>query len=149
MIGHAYSLLDWVPETNSSWSLSLDVERVSSEQTDLEVGVGQVKRLCQARGERDQGLDIVAADTKYGNHHFLDALKDQPCPKIPGWCEKVLRLRKDRVLFRPVQERKTRKRGRPRKHGPHFAFKKPETWGEPDEFATLEHPRWGSVEIRR
>ena len=39
MIGHAYSLLDWVPEPNSSWSLSLDVERVSSKQTDLEVGV--------------------------------------------------------------------------------------------------------------
>lgn len=142
VIGHAYSLLDWVPEPNSSWSLSLDVERVSSEQTDLEVGVEQVKRLCQARGEREQGLDIVAADAKYGNHHFMDALKNQPCGK-------VARMRKDRVLFRPVQERKTRKRGRPRKHGTRFAFKEPETWGEPDEFAELQHPRWGSVEIRR
>jgi hypothetical protein len=142
VIGHKYSLLDWVPEPNSSWSLSLDIERVSSEHTDLEVGVEQVKRLCQVRRFRDHGLDIVAADAKYGNHHFLDALKDQPCGT-------VVRLRKDRVLFRPVQERKTRKRGRPRKHGPRFAFKEPETWGEPCEFAALEHPRWGSVEIRR
>jgi hypothetical protein len=142
VIGHAYSLLDWVPEQNSSWSLSVDVERVSSEHTDMEVGVEQVKRLCQVRRSRDRGLDIVSADAKYGNHHFLDALKDQPCGT-------VVRLRKDRVLFRPVQEIMVRKRGRPRKHGPRFTFKEPDTWGEADEFVALEHPRWGSVEIRR
>jgi len=142
VIGHAYSLLDWVPEPNSSWALSIDVERVSSKQTDLEVGVEQVKRLCRARGSREHGLDIVAADAKYGNHHFLDALKDQPCGK-------VVRLRKDRVLFRPTPERKPGQRGRPRKHGPRFAFKEPDTWGEPDECVALQHPRWGSVKIRR
>jgi hypothetical protein len=35
----------------------------------------------------------VTADAKYGNLHFLDALKDQPCGT-------VVRLRKDRVRFR-------------------------------------------------
>ena len=142
VIGHKYSLLDWVPEASGSWSLSVDVERVPSEKTDLEMGVEQVKRLCQARGARDGGLDIVAADAKYGNHHFMEALKDQPCGK-------VVRLRKDRVLYRPAPERKTGRRGRPRKHGRRFAFKEAETWGEPAEFVSLQHPRWGSVEIRR
>ena len=142
VIGHKYSLLDWTPEPRSSWSLSIDVERVSSKQTDLEVGVEQVKRLCQVRGARDHGLDIITGDAKYGNHHFLDALKGQPCGV-------VVRLRKDRVLFRPVQEQHPKKRDRPRKHGPRFAFKEPETWGEPDEFVALEHPEWGLVEIRR
>ncbi|OGO17897.1 MAG: hypothetical protein A2Z14_14200 [Chloroflexi bacterium RBG_16_48_8] len=142
VIGHKYSLLDWTPEPRSSWSLSIDVKRISSKQTDQEVGVEQVKRLCQVRGRRDHRLDIVAGDAKYGNHHFLDALKDQPCGV-------VARLRKDRVLFRPVQEQKTRKRGRPRKHGSRFAFKEPQTWGEPDEFIALENPYWGCVEIRR
>lgn len=142
VVGHKYSLLDWVPEPNSSWSLSIDVKRVSSKKTDLEVGVEQVKRLCQARGSREHGLDIVAADAKYGNHHFLDSLKDQPCGK-------VVRLRKDRVLYLSAPKPKIRKRGRPRKHGPRFAFKEPETWGRPDEFVALQHPRWGTVEIRR
>ena len=142
VIGHAYSLLDWVPGQNSSWSLSVDVERISSRKTDLEIGIEQVSRLCRARGSREQGLDIVSADAKYGNHHFLDALKDETCGI-------VVRLRKDRVLYRPVEERKARKRGRPRKHGSRFAFKEPVTWGEPNEFIALEHPRWGSVEIRR
>jgi len=48
--------------------MSVDVERVSSKKTGLEVGVQQVKRLCRARGSREHGLDIVAADAKYGNH---------------------------------------------------------------------------------
>jgi len=39
VIGRAFSMLDWVHELNSSRSLSLDVERVSSNQTGLEVGV--------------------------------------------------------------------------------------------------------------
>ena len=55
VIGHKYSLLDWVPETNSSWSLSIDVERDSRKKTDLEVGVEQVKRLCQGYGEQEDG----------------------------------------------------------------------------------------------
>jgi len=53
------------------------------------------------------------------------------------------------VLYRPAPKRKPGKRGRPRKHGPRFAFKEPATWGEPAEFVTLQYPRWGSVEIRR
>ena len=84
----------------------------------------------------------MTGDAKYGNHQFLDALKDQPCGV-------VVLLRKDRVLFRPVPKRETRKRGQPRKHGPCFAFKDPGTWGEPDEFVAIEHPPLVSVEIRQ
>jgi len=142
VIGQKYSLLDWVPEASGSWSLSVEVKRVPSEMTELEMGVEQVKRLCQARGARDGGLDIVAADAKYGNHLFLEALKDQPCGK-------VVRLRKDRVLYRPTPERTPGKRGRPRKHGPRFTFKEPGTWGQADEIVSLQHARWGSVELRR
>jgi|GEM_PF-5044121 len=99
-------MLDWVSEPNSSWSLSLDVERVSSKQTELEVGVEQIRRLCQTSGPCEHGLDIVSADAKYSNHPFLEALKDLPCGK-------VVRLRKDRILYRPVPGRKPGKRGRP------------------------------------
>jgi len=62
----------------------------------------------------------------------------------------VVRLRKDRVLYRPTPERTPGKRPKgPRKHGPRFAFKEPEIWGEADEFVSLQHPHWGSVQIRR
>ncbi len=59
-------------EPNSNRSLSLDVERVSSKKTDLEVGVEWVKRFCQGLGERKQELEISAADAKYGNLGFND-----------------------------------------------------------------------------
>jgi hypothetical protein len=54
------------------------VEHVPNKQTNLEVGAEQVKRLCQASGSRDRGLGIVSTDAKFGNHHFLDQLKEPP-----------------------------------------------------------------------
>jgi hypothetical protein len=40
-------------------------------------------------------------------------------------------------------------RGRPCVHGDRFAFKEPETWGEPDAIVELEDERWGKVRLRR
>lgn len=88
--GYAYSLLDWVPAASESWSLSVDVARVRSEETDLTVGIAQVKQLCQAR-LGPTGLDIVAGDCQYSQPTFLRGVKDQPCAK-------VVRLAKQRVL---------------------------------------------------
>jgi hypothetical protein len=34
-------------------------------------------------------------------------------------------------------------------HGDRFAFKEPETWGEPDAEVELEDERWGKVRLRR
>jgi hypothetical protein len=33
--GYSYSLLDWVPEAGESWSLSVDIERVSPDSSEL------------------------------------------------------------------------------------------------------------------
>lgn len=47
-VGYEYSLLDWVPEANSSWSLSVAVNRVPFEESVLAVGVEQVRQLNEA-----------------------------------------------------------------------------------------------------
>jgi hypothetical protein len=39
--------------------------------------------------------------------------------------------------------------GRPRKHGQPFAFKRPETWGEPSESSEFDDAQWGQVRLRR
>jgi hypothetical protein len=39
-----------VPEAGESWSLSVDMERISPDSSDLLVGAVQVKRLCQVHG---------------------------------------------------------------------------------------------------
>lgn len=141
-VGYPYSLLDWVPETQSSWSLSVNVRRIPSDESAISVGIEQIKALNQARQSYKGVLDIVAADAKYGNAVFLRPLQDQRCGI-------VVRLRKDRVLYRTPEEPKARKRGRPRVHGEQFTFKAPATWGFPDEAVNMEHDRWGEVRLER
>ena len=141
-VGYPYSLLDWVPEPQSSWSLSVSVRRIASTESAKSVGVEQVMALSEARKDYQDVLDIVAADGKYGNAGFLRPLQDQHCGL-------VVRLRKDRVLYRKPEKPITRKRGRPRVHGQRFAFKEPDTWSDPDEVIELEHVRWGQVRLER
>ena len=141
-VGYPYSLLDWVPEAHQSWSLSVSVERISSQMTASEMGIKQIKELSEHRTCLQNVLDIVAADAKYGNAEFLRPLQGQHCGI-------VVRMRKDRVLhFTPEQPRK-RKRGRPRIHGERFAFKDPETWVTPDEITEFEDPKMGLVKLER
>jgi len=140
-IGHPYSVLAWVPERNSSWAPALSVRRVTSKQTDVEVGLAQVKQLCRARAtEMKQELHLVVADAKYGNHRFLGPLKEEPCGTL-------VRLYRNRVLY--GEPGSYSGQGRPRIHGDRFAFKEPETWGEPNEVVELEDERWGQVRLQR
>jgi len=141
-VGYPYSLLDWVPETQSSWSLSVNVQRIPSDESALSVGIEQIKALNEARQVYTDVLDIVAADGKYGNARFLRPLQGQRCGL-------VVRLRKDRILYGSPEEPKPRKRGRPRVHGEQFVFKEPQTWGDPDEMIELKHDRWGQVRLER
>jgi hypothetical protein len=141
-VGYPYSLLDWVPEPNASWSLSVSVRRIASKESAKTVGVEQIQALNEARIDFEDVLDIVAGDGKYGHAAFLRPLQGQRSGI-------VVRIRKDRILYRKPEEPSVRKRGRPRIHGERFAFKEPETWGDPDEVIDLEHPRWGQVRLER
>lgn len=135
--GHIYSLLSWSPQAGSSWSPVVHSQRVKADQTAIEIGVEQVKQLCQQR--LGPGLTVITADGHYGNHHFLAPLKGVNCAK-------VCRLRCDRVLYGPPGPYSGR--GRPCKHGHRFAFKEPTTWPTPDEGVEFEHPNWGQVQLR-
>jgi hypothetical protein len=141
-VGYPYSLLDWVPTPHSSWSLSVNLQRIPSTMTAGEVGVQQIKALGQARSGQSEGLDIVAADAKYGNARFLHPLQGQPCGI-------VVRLRKDRVLYRAPEPPPVKRPGRPRVHGGRFAFKEPDSWGTPDEAVAFKHPHLGQVKLER
>lgn len=141
VVGHPYSVLAWAPERGSSWAPPVSVRRVPSQQTEIEVGVTQVKELVhQRRAEMEEVLHLIVADCKYGNHRFLGPLKDEPCGKL-------VRLRRDRVLHGPPGPYSGR--GRPPVHGERFAFKEPETWGEPAVTVELEDAQWGQVRLQR
>jgi hypothetical protein len=140
-IGYPYSLLEWSVAAHSSWSLPVDVRRVSSDQSAAEVGAEQIRVLSEARSTFLEALDIVACDGKYGQAGFLRSVQGLRCGI-------VARLRCDRVLYQAPPP-PTGKRGRPKKHGQRFAFKEPGTWGEPDEVIELEDPYWGQVRLER
>lgn len=133
--GYAYSELAWVAHRRSSWALPVDIARVASSTDALEVGVAQVKQLCQLRS----GFAIIVGDGSYGNHRFLRPLRDQPCGVL-------VRLRRDRVLYGKPPPYSGR--GRPKVHGDRFAFKEPHTWGEADPHLKFTDPHWGKVEIQ-
>jgi hypothetical protein len=139
--GHAYSLLTWTPEPGRSWSLPISSQRVEASQSAIEVGVAQVKALCQARlGLKQTGLDVIVADGHYGNHRFFGPLKELPCAALA-------RLYRNRVLY--GEPGPYSGRGRPRVHGARFAFKEADTWPESDERKKFEHEHWGTVQLRR
>ena len=105
-IGYPYSLLDWVPEAHRSWSLSVSIQRIPSNVTAGEMGIAQIKELNENRADLPGVLDIVSADSKYGNAKFLRPLQGQECGI-------VVRLRQDRILYRDPRQPKKRKRERP------------------------------------
>ena len=140
VVGSPYSLLTWVAEPQSSWALPLDVVRIASNQDALTVGIAQIQRLCQQRQQQmPTSLPIVVADAKYGTHQFLRPLRDAPCGIL-------VRLRRDRVLYRPSGP--YRGRGRPAQHGAPFRFKDPTSWETPDQCSHLTDPIWGQVEMQ-
>jgi hypothetical protein len=140
-VGYPYSLLEWCAEPHTSWSLPLDVRRISSQETAQDVGVEQIQALAEARKDCLNALDIVAADGKYGNGRFLS--------RVSGLRVGIVaRLRSDRVFYRPA-EPTPGKRGRPSKYGERFAFKDEQTWGEPDEVQEFEDERYGKVRLQR
>lgn len=46
VVGHGYSTIAWVPESEGSWALPLLHERISSEVTPLQKAASQLRRVC-------------------------------------------------------------------------------------------------------
>lgn len=135
--GHIYSAMSWVPEVGSSWALPLSNQRMRANQTPIEVAVEQITELLT------QGLDwfpVFVGDGHYGSHLFLGPLKDQSCAV-------VTKLAKNRVLY--YAPNSYAGFGRPCKHGERFAFREPETWGQPDEECSFLDEHYGQVRLRR
>jgi DDE superfamily endonuclease len=140
VIGQPYSLVAWIAEAGSAWALPLEVTRIPSSASARTLAAEQIARLNKLRAPDDTALWIYALDGNYGNHHFWQAL---PATDRYGV---VTRLRHDRVLYRAPPPYAGR--GRPRKHGPRFAFRDLTTWGPPAEAQTVQDAEWGQVDLR-
>ncbi len=135
-VGQGYSSLVCVPEMAGSWALPLLHERITSFETPLEKAAAQLKQVCQGMHERPLSL----WDAEYGCARFLQLTANVAC-------DKVMRLRSNRVVYGPPPAYAGR--GRPRKHGDKFKLNDPTTWWQPTEERTLVDQQLGHLRLRR
>jgi hypothetical protein len=144
--GWQFSFVAVVPEETSSWVYTLDVERIPSHQTPVEVMGDPLIELIPRLAP---GV-LFLGDGGYGNAVFL--LKTQPVA-----CDKLLRLAKNRVLCRAKPSRPDKPgRGRPPEDGAEFRCQDPTPHGVADaHWDSLEAPdqrlevdRWDGLHFR-
>jgi DDE superfamily endonuclease len=118
-IGWSFSVVALLPETASSWTPILEVQRIASTQTAIGVAIEQLRLLKPLVGARRV---IVLADRWYGTPEMLRACREL------GYSV-LIRLKSHRKLYRaPVR---THKRGAPPKDGPLLQGTRPETQQDP------------------
>ncbi len=133
-IGHGYSTLAIIPESNGSWALPLLHERIS-DQRPVEKAAQQLRQVCQQLIIRP----ISLWDSEYGCAAFLSATADVKANKL-------MRLRTNLSLEGPTKP--YRGRGPYPKHGLKFKFQDPSTWWTPDQVFNETEVEFGSVTIR-
>lgn len=121
-VGWQFSTVMLLPEAPSSWGAILAQRRIASSETAVEVAIEQLELLVSLlpAGTR------VLADRWYVTGPFVQALSRLQFGAL-------MRLKRNRKLYRPAPPRLPGKRGTPRKDGDLFQGSRPQSWGEPDE----------------
>ena len=120
-VGWQFSTLMLLPEQPSSWVGILEQRRIASGQTAIEVGIEQLRGVLALTKRRV----IVLADRWYAVASFVQACHDLGA-------QALVRLKRNRKLYRPAPPRQPKQRGAPRKHGPLFQGSHPQTYGPAD-----------------
>lgn len=120
-VGWQFSTLMLLPEQPSSWVGILEQRRIGTEQTAIAVGIEQLRRVLPLISRRV----ILLADRWYATVPFVQACCDLGCAAL-------IRLKRNRRLYRVAPPRQAKQRGASRKHGPLFQGTRPETYGPAD-----------------
>lgn len=133
-IGQGYSTLVCVPEAAGSWALPLLHERITSFETAIEKAVEQLRAVCAPLDHRPLSL----WDSEYGCASFVNQTAEIPC-------DKLMRLRPNRVLYGPPKPYGGR--GRPARHGEKFTLRDRDTWWPPEQQYTLHDEDIGTLRL--
>jgi hypothetical protein len=120
-VGWQFSTVMLLPEHPSSWGAVLAQRRITSDETAVSVAVQQVEALRPLVPESA----CLLAGRWYVTGPFVIA-----CQRLHLGA--LMRLKRNRKLYRPAPPRLPGKRGTPRKDGDLFQGSRPESWGEPD-----------------
>jgi hypothetical protein len=119
-VGWQYSSLVVLPACPSSFVYLLDTLRIQSHQTPAQVGAAQVQQILPRLPQRA----LLLGDRYYSSLTFFSQVAGVAC-------DKLLRLQKHRVLYRPAPPKREGP-GRPKEHGARFQPKDETTQGCPD-----------------
>lgn len=120
-VGWQFSTVMLLPEQPSSWGAILSQRRIANQETAVEVAVQQLESLRPVLPESARLL----ADRWYVTGPCVQA-----CQRLQLGA--LMRLKRNRKLYRLAPPRLAGTRGAPRKDGEVFQGSRPETWGEPD-----------------
>ncbi len=120
-VGYQFSTLMLLPEQASSWVGILDQRRISTAQTAIEVGIEQLRAILPQIGRPV----ILLADRWYATAPFV-----RVCHELEVGA--LIRLKRNRKLYRAAPPRQPKQRGAPCKHGPLFQGTRSETYGPAD-----------------
>jgi DDE superfamily endonuclease len=124
--GWPYSFVCALGPGASSWALLLDAARIGPYDDETELAAAQlrevVERLAAAGHWKDGDPDIIIAlDAGYNATRLAWLLAGLPVML-------VVRVRSDRVFYRPAPLRREGRSGRPPRHGTPVACADPATW---------------------
>src|SRR5207248_6069488 len=109
-VGYQFSTLMLLPAQPSSWVGILEQRRISTAQTAIEVGIEQLRALLPLMPGRRV---ILLADRWYATTAFVQACRELSVGAL-------IRMKRNRKLYRAAPPRKPKQRGAPCKHGPLF-----------------------------
>ena len=121
-VGYQFSTVMLLPEQPSSWVGILEQRRIGTAQTAIEVGIEQLRALLPLMAGRRV---LLLADRWYATARFVHACREVGVGAL-------IRLKRNRKLYRAAPPRKPKQRGAPCKHGPLFQGTRPETYGPAD-----------------
>jgi DDE superfamily endonuclease len=119
-VGYQFSTVMLLPDQPSSWVGILEQRRIGTAQTTIQVGIEQRRALLPLMPGRRV---ILLADRWYATASFV-----QVCHELGVGA--LIRLKRNRKLYRAAPPRKPKQRGAPCKHGPLFQGTRPETYGQ-------------------
>jgi len=138
-IGHQYSIAAYFPEKkedrNPPWIVPLSCEREESSQNGVNVGVEQIKKCIESQSLFKEKLCVSVGDSAYSNSECLGFVQKSPNEVH------ISRARNNRNFYspyKPINELKKRKKGRPKQYGDLHKLNKESTWREPDKSLKLE-----------
>jgi hypothetical protein len=143
--GWPYSFVAALGPGQSSWTVLLDAVRLRPHEDETEVTAAQLREVVTrliAAGHWKPGDPpvLIAMDSGYSGTRLAWLLRDLPVTVL-------VRVRCDRVFYRPAPDRAPGVRGRSGRHGDPVRCADPATWGSPDLETGAESARHGPLAV--